>query len=251
MKKIIGISLKGKLLVAALLSICICVVIFVITTICEKVYSTTLCIFIAVLSGALFFASVTCVEFYKRYLRLSKSIDKMKQLSLTDNLTELYNRSYLEPFLERELACAKNKNQMLSVIMVDMDHFKHINDTYGHVVGDQVLTIFAQVILKCIRKTDIIARYGGDEFVVVLPNTNTDTAKCIAERIRHDVSEMHIPPVEGVVISSIHCSVGVSTYPIHCDSRNSLIYTSDLALYMAKRSGRNCIKVYENEFALG
>jgi diguanylate cyclase (GGDEF)-like protein len=184
-------------------------------------------------------------------MQLSKSIDKVKRQSLTDNLTDLYNRSYLEPFLERELEHAKKKNQMLSVIMVDMDHFKHINDTYGHIVGDHVLTIFAQVILKCIRKTDVIARYGGDEFVVVLPNTDTETAKCIAERIRHDVSEMYIPPVEGVVISSIQCSVGVSTYPVHCDSRNSLIYTSDLALYMAKRSGRNCIKVYENEFTLG
>ena len=167
-----------------------------------------------------------------------------------DKLTELYNRSYLEPFLESEINAAKKEHQKISVIMVDMDHFKEINDTYGHIVGDHVLMIFAQVVLKCIRKTDIIARYGGDEFIVVLPNTDTDTARSVAERIREDVSETYIPPIDGVVISSIHCSVGISTYPVHCDSKNSLIRTSDLALYMAKRSGRNCIKVYQSELAL-
>lgn len=251
MKKCNDIPHKGKMLINVLQSLCICVIIYIIIhTFRDKIYNA-LNILIAFLSGALFFALITCIEYYNRYMQLSKSIDKVKRQSLTDNLTDLYNRSYLEPFLERELEHAKKKNQMLSVIMVDMDHFKHINDTYGHIVGDHVLTIFAQVILKCIRKTDVIARYGGDEFVVVLPNTDTETAKFIAERIRHDVSEMYIPPIEGVVIPSIHCSVGVSTYPVHCDSRNSLIYTSDLALYMAKRSGRNCIRVYENEFALG
>ncbi len=86
---------------------------------------------------------------------------------------------------------------------------------------------------------------------MVLPNTDTDTAKSVAERIRQDVSETYIPPIDGVVVSSIYCSIGISTYPVLCDSKNSLIRTSDLALYMAKRSGRNCTKVYQNEFALG
>ena len=99
--------------------------------------------------------------------------------------------------------------------------------------------------MKCIRKTDIIARYGGDEFIVILPNTDTETAKAVAERIREDVAGTYIPPADGVRVSSIQCSVGISTYPVHCDNKYSLIKTSDLALYMAKRSGRNCIRVYQ------
>ena len=179
-----------------------------------------------------------------------KAMEAFKEQASMDKLTELYNRSYLDPFLESEIVAADKAKQPISVIMVDMDHFKDINDTYGHVVGDHVLTIFAQVVLKCIRKTDIIARYGGDEFIVVLPCTDTDTARAVADRIRDDVSETYIPPIDGVVISSIHCSVGVSTYPVLCDSKHTLLRTSDLALYKAKNSGRNCTIVYQDDLAM-
>lgn len=180
----------------------------------------------------------------------AKALEDFKEQASMDKLTELYNRSYLDPFLESEIDAADKAKQPISVIMVDMDHFKDINDTYGHVVGDHVLAIFAQVVLKCIRKTDIIARYGGDEFIVVLPCTDTETARAVADRIRNDVSETYIPPIDGVVISSIHCSVGVSTYPVLCDSKHTLLRTSDLALYKAKHSGRNCTIVYQNDLAL-
>ncbi len=178
-----------------------------------------------------------------------KLLEILKTQASTDKLTELYNRSYLDPFLDNEIAAANKHNRKVSMIMVDMDHFKDINDTYGHTLGDHVLTIFAQVVLKCIRKSDIIARYGGDEFIVVLPSTDTETAQSIAERIRHEVSEAYIPPLDGIVISSISCSVGVSTYPTLCNSKNNLIRTSDHALYEAKHSGRNCTMVYKNNVA--
>lgn len=206
---------------------------------------------LAFLIGALIFVSSASVIFLRLYKKLYKSMNTLWEQCSMDRLTELYNRSYLEPFLEGEVDAARKENQQVSVMMVDMDHFKEINDTYGHIVGDHVLAIFAQVVLKCLRKTDIIARYGGDEFVVVLPNTDTDTAKTVADRIRSEVSETYIPPVDGVVISSIHCSIGISNYPILCDSKNTLIKTSDLALYMAKRSGRNCTRVYKGEPAMG
>lgn len=206
---------------------------------------------ISLFTGALIFTSSATVILYALYKRTNNAMTKLTEQSSVDRLTELYNRSFLEPFLEGEVDAAKRENQQVSVMMVDMDHFKEINDSYGHVVGDNVLAIFAQVVLKCLRKTDIIARYGGDEFIVVLPNTDTETASLVADRIRKEVSETYIPPVDDVVISSIHCSIGISNYPVLCDSKSTLIKTSDLALYMAKRSGRNCTKVYTGEPALG
>lgn len=205
---------------------------------------------LAVLAAAAGILAACVLMLYTMLNSGVKTIEAFKKQASMDKLTELYNRSYLDLFLESEINVADKTKQPISMIMVDMDHFKDINDTYGHVVGDHVLTIFAQVVLKCIRKTDIIARYGGDEFIVVLPRTDTETARSVADRIRHDVSQTYIPPIDGVVIASIHCSVGVSTYPVHCDSKNSLLRTSDLALYKAKSSGRNCTIVYENDLAL-
>lgn len=173
-------------------------------------------------------------------------VEIFKKQASTDHLTELHNRSYLDPFLESEIAAADKYNNQVSMVMIDMDHFKEINDTYGHIVGDHVLAIFAQLVLKCIRKTDKIARYGGDEFIAVLPSTDTATAHDIAERIRQEVSSAYIPPIDGVTISSISCSVGVSSYPALCDSKSTLFKTSDIALYEAKHSGRNCTIVYHS-----
>ena len=241
----------GKLLSFAIIGVCLGFGVFLITDNLSGSNLTLWRAVVALFSGVSAFTIPAGVTFFVLYKRSHTSIKALKEQSSIDTLTELYNRNYLEPFLDREINAAKKDSRKISVIMVDMDHFKEINDTYGHAVGDHVLTIFAQVVLKCIRKNDIIARYGGDEFIVVLPDTDTDTAETIAERIRKDVSETYIPEIEGVSISSIHCSVGISTYPVHCDSKNSLIRTSDLALYMAKRSGRNCIKVYQNDLVPG
>jgi diguanylate cyclase (GGDEF)-like protein len=194
-----------------------------------------------ILTGVLI---IFCVLLYIMILHYRAELDKLKTHASTDKLTDLYNRSYLDLFLENQIEEANRSKKPVSIIMVDLDHFKEINDAHGHNAGDHVLSIFAQVVLKCIRKSDIIARYGGDEFIVVLPDTNTETAHTIAERIRHDVSNACIPPVDGDPLSSISCSVGVSTYPVHCNSKHSLIKTSDLALYEAKRSGRNRTIVY-------
>jgi len=247
MKKINGAFLTGKLILITAIGVCIGITAFLISFTVLKDGNIVWCVASAFIACTLTITSSASILFYSLYKSSNESIGKLKEQSSMDKLTELYNRSYLDPFLESEIDAAKKENQQISVIMVDMDHFKEINDTYGHTVGDHVLTIFAQVVLKCIRKTDIIARYGGDEFIVVLPDTDTDTAESVGERIREDVSETYIPPIDDVVISSIHCSVGISTYPVHCDSKSSLIRTSDLALYMAKRSGRNCTKVYQNE----
>lgn len=190
---------------------------------------------------------VLCVVLIMIINRYRSELANLRQHASTDKLTELYNRSYLDFFLENQIEAANKTKHPISTVMVDLDHFKEINDNHGHIAGDQVLSIFAQVVLKCIRKTDIIARYGGDEFVVVLPDTDTKTAHVIAERIRCDVADAYIPPIDGDIIPSISCSVGISTYPVHCDSKYSLIRTSDIALYKAKRSGRNQTIVYSME----
>jgi diguanylate cyclase (GGDEF)-like protein len=239
--------LSVRLSLITIVGIFCSIVIFIILNIISNGSNVLKYALMSLFAGLLIITSSASVILYTLYKGTNKAMTKLKEQSSMDRLTELYNRSYLEPFLEGELDTAKRENQQVSVMMVDMDHFKEINDTYGHVVGDSVLAIFAQVVLKCLRKTDIIARYGGDEFIVVLPNTDTETASSVADRIRNEVSETYIPPIDNVVISSIHCSIGISNYPVLCDSKNTLIKTSDLALYMAKRSGRNCTKVYESE----
>lgn len=186
------------------------------------------------------------IEIAAPIIASKRAISVLNRKASTDRLTKLYNRNFLDPYLENQIAAASLSKQQISLIMVDMDHFKAINDTYGHVAGDHVLSLFAQLVLKCVRKTDLIARYGGDEFIVVLPSTDTETAGIIAERIRQTVSEAYIPPIEGVSLPSISCSVGVSTYPVHCSSKDDLIRTSDIALYRAKQSGRNQTIVYCN-----
>ena len=200
-----------------------------------------------VFSVAELFKIKSYVEIARTMVSVRKTMSTLNKKATTDRLTKLYNRSFLDPYLENQIEAANITNQQISAIMVDMDHFKVINDSYGHMVGDYVLTIFAQLVLKCIRKTDLIARFGGDEFIVILPSTDTETAELIAERIRHEVSQTRIPPYNDIIVPPISCSVGVSTYPAFCGSKDELIMTSDLALYKAKRSGRNCIRIYEKE----
>jgi len=187
------------------------------------------------------------IEIAKSTVNVKRAMHSLNKKAVTDKLTKLYNRNFLEPYLENQIEAANLSKQQLSAIMVDIDYFKKINDTYGHTVGDYILTIFAQLISKCVRKTDLIARYGGDEFIVILPSTDTATAEIIAERIREEVSEVRIPPYMDTIIPSISCSVGVSTYPKYCSTKDDLIRTSDLALYEAKQAGRNCMRIYQKE----
>jgi diguanylate cyclase (GGDEF)-like protein len=123
--------------------------------------------------------------------------------------------------------------------MLDLDHYKEINDTFGHSAGDHVLTFFAELVLNCTRKTDLVARYGGDEFIIVLPATNTETAEAVSERIRQTLLCTPIPPYDEIKFPFITCSLGISTYPAHGSSKDDLVKTADAALYKAKNSGRN------------
>jgi len=169
---------------------------------------------------------------------LKKSNERLKQLSDTDPLTLIYNRRYMMNMLEKEAQRAERKGTHLSLIMIDIDHFKHVNDKYGHQNGDQVLVSLAQLSQEGLRSYDFIARYGGEEFVLTLPETAHEDALMIAERLRTRIhSHSYSGALKGLITTA---SMGVATYPTDfITSLPDLIREADDAMYRAKAAGRN------------
>jgi two-component system cell cycle response regulator len=162
----------------------------------------------------------------------------MKTLAVTDSLTGLYNHNFFYTRLEEEFNRALRYNTTLSIIMMDIDDFKKINDTYGHRTGDMVLKEMANVIRKLVRKTDVVSRYGGEEFAIILPHTNLEGAEEEADRIRENILKHEYP---GLSKQTISVSLGVAAYAQKGAIINSgdLVNLADTALYEAKRSGKN------------
>ncbi|MGR6871604.1 GGDEF domain-containing protein [Pseudomonas sp. HK3] len=163
-----------------------------------------------------------------------------------DPLTGAGNRIALDDNLNREIELSKRLNYDLSVLMVDLDHFKSINDGYGHLVGDEVLKAVVSQIKQCIRQTDICFRYGGEEFVVLLNNANVANARLIAERIRMTVADLCISTDKGLL--QVTLSTGLAMLK-EDDSSNDLLNRADKALYQAKQSGRNKVCVCKESHA--
>jgi diguanylate cyclase (GGDEF)-like protein len=163
---------------------------------------------------------------------------QMQQQALTDALTGCYNRRSFELQLERDLRLATRLGQPLSLIMLDFDNFKNINDEAGHEAGDSALCMLADSLRAELRSVDTAARYGGDEFVIILPQADTEGAMLVAERLRARVEEMQVPGF-GKVTSSF----GVATFPNHASSRDTLVVAADRALYRSKNAGRNRVTV--------
>ncbi|HEX9424114.1 MAG TPA: sensor domain-containing diguanylate cyclase [Pyrinomonadaceae bacterium] len=159
---------------------------------------------------------------------------QMQQQALTDSLTGCYNRRSFELQLERDLHMATRMRQPLSLIMLDFDNFKDINDQAGHETGDVALRLLAEALRCELRAVDTAARFGGDEFVVILPQATTEGAVIVAERLRKRVEQLEVPGF-GRVTSSF----GVATFPTHASSRDSLVVAADRALYDSKNGGRN------------
>ena len=166
--------------------------------------------------------------------------------ALKDPLTNLNNRRAMEATLVREIELAKRNRSELSVIAVDIDHFKKINDSYGHLTGDKVIIEIANILKSAVRCCDIVFRFGGEEFVVVLNSTDSDGAYLLAERIRKAVAAKHIPHNGDEIILS--ASLGVATYKQGEDGK-SLLSRADAALYDAKGKGRNRTEVYHDNSA--
>ncbi|MEH6811067.1 MAG: diguanylate cyclase [Motiliproteus sp.] len=177
------------------------------------------------------------VELVMLNQKLEESMLQLEQLAAHDALTGVFNRRMFEKLLEIELKRAKRYSQPLSVVLADIDLFKEVNDHYGHSIGDKVLCSVAQTLAEHIREGDILARWGGEEFAIILPNSTADQALDMAERLRLAIASNRYE--KGV---SLTCSFGVSRF-IEDDSLNSLFARMDEALYQAKDNNRNSVRV--------
>jgi len=164
--------------------------------------------------------------------------EKLRELSVRDSLTGLFNRRYMEETFEREILRAQRKQLPLSVIMADIDGFKAINDNVGHVLGDSALTRVAAFLAKSIRASDVACRYGGDEFCLILPDCSTEEGIRRANALRTEVEKLKFDPKE-MGVEQITMSFGVSSFPDDGLTREALLSAADSALYTAKRAGRN------------
>jgi diguanylate cyclase (GGDEF)-like protein len=158
--------------------------------------------------------------------------------SIRDGLTGLFNRRYLDETLPREINRAERGKQPLGVLMFDIDHFKKYNDTYGHDAGDLVLKSLAYAVLSNIRESDIACRYGGEEFVIILPDSPLEAIKRRAESLLKKIAEMDLQH-DGKELGKITISIGVAAYPQHGGTHDALIKSADEAAYQAKENGRN------------
>ncbi len=166
----------------------------------------------------------------------------LQELAVRDGLTGLYNRRYLDETLEREVARARREGSPLSLVMMDIDHFKGVNDTYGHQVGDEVLRLLAATLLGDIRAEDVACRYGGEEFLILLPNMPFATALERAEAWRAEVAALDVR--HGGFVLQFTVSLGVAAYPEHGKTPDDLTRCADQALYRAKAEGRNRVVAF-------
>jgi two-component system cell cycle response regulator len=183
----------------------------------------------------------------KRYQdRLRSNLQESMTLAVTDSLTGLHNRRYFSSHADNAVAEARDGGKPVAVCLLDIDHFKVVNDTHGHGVGDEVLRQFAERVTHSVRGVDLAARYGGEEFVVLLPDTDLGVAVRVAERLRRGVaSEPMMVSVDGGKID-VTCSIGV-TACVPGETAKDMLKRADDALYTAKRQGRNVVVVFDHD----
>jgi len=159
---------------------------------------------------------------------------KLSLMAYTDSLTHIYNRMFINDYLDTEIDKARRYDGLFSLIFFDIDHFKEVNDRYGHQTGDDVLRSIAKIVNEANRSSDIFARYGGEEFIIFAASTDLEGATLHAERLRSDIERYPFIPGQHVT-----CSFGVVQYRPESDDLSSLIKRVDMAMYQAKHEGRN------------
>jgi diguanylate cyclase (GGDEF)-like protein len=173
----------------------------------------------------------------------ARYFDRVRHMAYVDGLTGIFNRRYFEMRIAEEMERARRYDNALALIMVDLDHFKRLNDEFGHLLGDEVLRQVTTLFGQNLRKSDIVCRYGGEEFVLLMPQTAVEQATAAAEKLRKAIETWSFPGVAWpVTISS-----GVSSFPADGDSRDALVSAADRALYAAKQGGRNRVVVASHE----
>ena len=160
----------------------------------------------------------------------------LSRLAVRDGLTGVFNRAYFDESLEREVAACKRLAWKTSLLLLDLDHFKQLNDLQGHIAGDRALKEVAELLRTRTRSTDIVSRYGGEEFAIILPDTDLRAAVMVAESIRAKVEQLSLPGVNSGVLT---CTIGVASCPADADTAVTLLETADRRLYAGKHAGRN------------
>ncbi|MUH01409.1 diguanylate cyclase [Scytonema sp. UIC 10036] len=184
-------------------------------------------------------------EQLKKLLHEQKEfIQELERLATIDPLTQVFNRRHLFALAEQELNRSQRYSSIFSVLILDIDHFKQINDIYGHAVGDRVLTSMAQTVLNCLRTVDFFGRFGGEEFVAFLPERDIDVAITVAERIRENLEKTAILVQEQQIFITV--SIGVASYNLADETVDVIIQRADKALYHAKNQGRNRVVAAPN-----
>lgn len=162
-------------------------------------------------------------------------LERVKQLAYLDGLTGIFNRRFFELRISEELERARRYGTGMAVVMIDIDQFKKLNDEFGHLLGDEVLRQVSSLFHQQLRKIDVVCRYGGEEFAILLSQTTAEQAVAVAEKLRRSVENWQFPGVPRTVT----ISAGVASYPAHGKTRDELVQAADNGLYSAKQSGRN------------
>lgn len=174
-------------------------------------------------------------------------LQTMREQANMDPLTGLYNRRFCMDYARKLMAMTRRKDTPLGFIMLDLDHFKNINDVFGHEVGDRILKQFAKTVTQSMRETNLTARLGGEEFIILLPDTGALACQVVAERIRTAVARMSMSQVKDQQVPPVTVSLGIAVYPEHGATLEEMLQASDRALYESKRAGRNRITLYVEE----
>lgn len=172
--------------------------------------------------------------------------EKMNSLIIREGLTGLFNQNHVRQRLTEEYYRAKRYDHPLSLLMIDLDNFKSLNDRFGHAAGDHLLRYFGRLIRETIRPSDIPARFGGEEFLIILPETGKKEAQAVAERLRQRISECPFRIDSRREDVRLTISIGVTAFPDYGQSAEEMITMADLALYQAKKAGKNVVSFYSS-----